>query len=172
MSPTNLAARMGRWSASHWKTAVAGWIVFVIVAAGIGATLGTKKLTDAQSAVGSSGHAARVLDREFKRPDSEQVLLQSRTATVRDVSFRAAVNDVNTRVAHTGVATNVRSPLAPSNSGQVSKDGHSALVIFDVKGDPDHAKDKADRLLAATAAAQGAHPGLLDADAEIGRAHV
>jgi uncharacterized membrane protein YdfJ with MMPL/SSD domain len=160
MSPTNIAARMGRWSASHWKTAVAGWIVFVIVAAGIGATLGTKKLTDAQSGVGSSGHAARVLDREFKRPDSEQVLLQSRSATVRDSSFRAAVNDVASRVAHTGVATHVRSPLAAANAGQVSKDGHSALVIFDVKGDPDKAKNKADRMLAATAAAQRAHPGI------------
>ena len=26
----NLAARMGRWSASHWKTATFGWLAFVI----------------------------------------------------------------------------------------------------------------------------------------------
>src|SRR5262249_2842127 len=34
MSPltqsNNLAARMGRWSAGHWKTAVFGWLAFVI----------------------------------------------------------------------------------------------------------------------------------------------
>ncbi len=33
MSPlkrsNNIAARMGRWSASHWKTAVFGWLAFV-----------------------------------------------------------------------------------------------------------------------------------------------
>ena len=33
MSPlkhsNHLAARMGRWSASHWKTAVFGWLVLV-----------------------------------------------------------------------------------------------------------------------------------------------
>ena len=28
----NLAARMGRWSAAHWKTATFGWLAFVIVA--------------------------------------------------------------------------------------------------------------------------------------------
>ena len=26
----NIAARMGRWSASHWKTAIFGWLAFVI----------------------------------------------------------------------------------------------------------------------------------------------
>ena len=35
MSPlkqsNNIAARMGRWSASHWKTATFGWLAFVIV---------------------------------------------------------------------------------------------------------------------------------------------
>ena len=25
----NLAARMGRWSAAHWKTATFGWLAFV-----------------------------------------------------------------------------------------------------------------------------------------------
>ena len=28
----NLAARMGRWSAAHWKTATFGWLAFVIAA--------------------------------------------------------------------------------------------------------------------------------------------
>ena len=28
----NIAARMGRWSASHWKTAVLAWLVFVVAA--------------------------------------------------------------------------------------------------------------------------------------------
>ena len=32
--PRNLAARMGRWSASHWKTATFGWLALVVVAFG------------------------------------------------------------------------------------------------------------------------------------------
>jgi putative drug exporter of the RND superfamily len=41
-----LAARVGRWSASHWKTAAFGWIAFVIVALVLGSAVGTKQLTD------------------------------------------------------------------------------------------------------------------------------
>ena len=32
----NLAARMGRWSASHWKTAVLGWILLMLLFRGFG----------------------------------------------------------------------------------------------------------------------------------------
>ena len=30
--PTNLAGRMGRWSAQHRKTAIFGWLAFVVIA--------------------------------------------------------------------------------------------------------------------------------------------
>ena len=40
--PRNLAARMGRWSADHWKTATFGWLALVVVAFGIGSMVGTK----------------------------------------------------------------------------------------------------------------------------------
>ena len=33
----NLAARMGRWSAAHWKNATFGWLAFVFVAFALGA---------------------------------------------------------------------------------------------------------------------------------------
>ncbi len=161
MEPTNLAARMGRWSAHHWKTAVIGWIVFVIASVALGSAIGTKKLTDAQSGTGSSGRADKLLDKEFKRPASEQVLIQSRSVTAHDPGFRAGVNDVVARFSHDRAAKNVRSPYAPGNGGQISKDGHSALVTFDVRGDSDNADKKAGGLLAVTDAAQKAHPSLL-----------
>ena len=50
----NLAARMGRWSASHWKTAVFGWLAFVIAAFYIGNMVGTKNVSDSDSNVGES----------------------------------------------------------------------------------------------------------------------
>src|SRR4051812_5190130 len=156
----NIAARMGRWSAGHWKTAVIGWIVFVVASVALGSALGTKKLTDAQSGTGSSGRADKLLDKEFKRPASEQVLVQSGSITVRDPRFRAAVNDVTIRFSRDADAKNVRSPYAPGNAGQISKDGHSALITFDVKGNADNADQHAKHLLAVTAAAQKAHSAL------------
>src|SRR5919106_6526645 len=48
MSPfensTNLTARLGRWSARHRKTAIFGWLAFVVAAVAVGATLGTQRL--------------------------------------------------------------------------------------------------------------------------------
>ena len=40
-SSNNIAARMGRWSASHWKTAVFGWLAFVVAAVFIGGMVAT-----------------------------------------------------------------------------------------------------------------------------------
>src|SRR4051812_49685635 len=40
------AARAGRWSAQHRKTAIWGWIAFVAVAFIIGGALGAEKPTD------------------------------------------------------------------------------------------------------------------------------
>ena len=43
MQPRNLAARAGRWSAQHRKTAILGWIAFVVFATFLG--YGTTLLT-------------------------------------------------------------------------------------------------------------------------------
>jgi hypothetical protein len=40
----NLAARAGRWSAAHWKTATFGWLALVAAAVVIGGAIGTKQL--------------------------------------------------------------------------------------------------------------------------------
>ena len=50
----NLAARMGRWSAAHWKTATFGWLAFVLVAFGLGGMVGTRNI-DQNSGQGEVG---------------------------------------------------------------------------------------------------------------------
>ena len=44
MQPKNLAARAGRWSATHRKTAIIGWILFVVLATVIGGKIGQNQL--------------------------------------------------------------------------------------------------------------------------------
>ena len=41
-SPRNLAASAGRWSAQHRKTAIIGWILFVVLATFAGKSIGQK----------------------------------------------------------------------------------------------------------------------------------
>src|SRR6187200_2771179 len=76
---SNLAARMGRWSARHWKTATFGWLAFVLVAFGLGGTVGTRNIDNA-AGPGESGRMDRILEVGFKQPAAERVLIQSRSA--------------------------------------------------------------------------------------------
>jgi uncharacterized membrane protein YdfJ with MMPL/SSD domain len=156
----NLAARAGRWSAAHWKTATFGWLAFVIVAVVIGGAIGTKQLDQNTTGPGESGRMAKILDDEFEQPAAETVLVESRTLTTKDPAFRAAIDDVGRRLSAVPDATNVRSPLAPGNSDQISDDGRAAIVQFDIRGDPEKAADKVDPLLAAVDDAKAANPQL------------
>ena len=100
MSPlkksNNIAARMGRWSASHWKTAVVGWLAFVVVSLVVGMTLGTKSIDQNDANVGQSHRADHILrDAGFQAdPQTEIVLVQSKKLTARDAAFRTTVDDV------------------------------------------------------------------------------
>jgi RND superfamily putative drug exporter len=157
---TNLAARMGRWSARHRKTAIFGWLAFVVAAVVLGGALGTKQLTDTDTLPGESGRAARMLDDGFKQPAGETVLVQSSKHTADSPAFRAAVADVVRRVSAVGVVTNVQSPYAAGNRGQISADGHSATVSLDIRGDADTATDRIQPVMDAVDAAAAANPSL------------
>src|SRR5215475_14244695 len=89
--PRNLAARMGRWSAAHWKTATFGWLAFVLVAFAIGGMVGSKEIDQKTSGPGESGRVDRILDAGFKQPAAESVLIQSGSLRTSDPAFRAAI---------------------------------------------------------------------------------
>ncbi len=100
----NLAARAGRWSADHRKTAIWGWLAFVVIAIALGSVAGTKTISDSNNGNGESGRAEKAAARAFPENASETVIVQSRTLTATDPGFRAAVSDVKSRLARTGVA--------------------------------------------------------------------
>ena len=65
----NFAARAGRWSADHWKTAVAIWVAFVVVAVGLGMTVGTHTLTASEQSTGEIGSCgAAAYERWIRHP--------------------------------------------------------------------------------------------------------
>jgi RND superfamily putative drug exporter len=155
----NLAARMGRWSASHWKTAVFGWLALVAAAFAVGGAVGTKNADPNTAGPGESGRMGKILDAGFKQPAGESVLIQSRSVRVGDRAFTAAIEDVVARVSKVAAVQNVRSPLAPGNAGKIAKGKDAALVEFDIRGDKDNAGDKIGPVLDTVADAQRAHPG-------------
>jgi RND superfamily putative drug exporter len=157
---TNLAGRMGRWSARHRKKAIFGWLAFVVLAFALGIVSGTTKIEPATSGVGESGRIDKLLHEEFVQPAGESVLVQSESLTVKDAAFAAAVEDVVARVSKLEDVTAVQSPLDPENAGQIGQGGHAALIDFEIRGDPDDATTKIDPVVAAVDEAQAAHPEL------------
>src|SRR4051794_33995530 len=132
MQQGNIAARAGRWSAEHWKTVTIGWLAFAVLAVVVGAMVGTNKIKDADTASGGTKKAEQILaTADFKRTATESILVKSRTATVHDAAFTAAIDDVLASLRGKADVRIVRSPLDPANAGQISRDGHAALVEFD-----------------------------------------
>jgi uncharacterized membrane protein YdfJ with MMPL/SSD domain len=156
----NLTGRIGRWSAQHRKTAIFGWLAFVLAAVVIGFNLVPQKEIDNTKAAGpgESGQAAEVLNDAFPTESAEQVLVQSGDAKAGDPGFRAAVVDVTERLRATDGVDNVVGPY-DGPAGQVSRDGHSALVTFELPGDSKETKLSVVDAQASVAAAAAAHPG-------------
>ncbi|MFD0278765.1 MMPL family transporter [Kitasatospora sp. NPDC127111] len=149
---------MGAWSARHRKTAVFGWLIFVVLAAFLGGVHGSTEVKQSEAMPGQVSRAARILDDAgLKSPSSETVLVQSATLAADAPAFRAAVDQVIAGVNATGKATDVRSPY---DTRAVSADGHSALVLLNVKGEDKEALDNVPAVLDAVAAVQKRHPEL------------
>src|SRR5262249_58933694 len=87
------------------------------------------------------------------------VLMKSGTATASDPAFRAAVADVQRRLAAVPDTQSFESPLDPANVNQISSDGRAALLRYQIAGKDDQVIDRVKPALAAVAAAQQAHPG-------------
>jgi RND superfamily putative drug exporter len=151
---------MGRWSASHWKTAVFGWLAFVVLVLLAGAKIGTTTISMQDGNVGQAHRA----DDIFKEsgfgqtdPQTEIVLVQSKRLTVGDAAFRATVRDVARSVAPFASVKNLRTPYQGGRADLISADRHSALVVWEMRGKPEDAKKRIDAITAATAQAGDRH---------------
>jgi RND superfamily putative drug exporter len=154
----NLAARAAGWSARHWKRATFGWLLFVALAVFVGGWVGSRALTEAQMGSGEAGRAERILaSAGFNSPASESVLVQNRELKATNPSFQSAIAVVVQTVALQENVTNIRNPLE-TPATQISPDGHSALIQFDIRGKREDSQDRVEPIMDAVATAQHANP--------------
>jgi len=157
----NVAGRMGAWSASHWKTAVFGWLGVVVALAYVGnAVVGMKLIEQSDAGVGQSHQADQIFKKAFpeRKPQTEFVLVQSANRTVSDPAFRATVNDVLASVKSSAAIKKLESPYDPRHADRISDDRRSALVAWEMRGDADRALDNIDALSAKSEAVATRHP--------------
>jgi len=179
MQSRNFAARAGRWSVTHRKQAILGWFAFVILATVIGGMVGIRTLAAEDAGNGESRRADRIVGAAgFPEQTREQVLVQGKDGLkVGDPAFTAGVRDVVSSLEQTKDVSKVESPLDPEFADNVSDDGRSVLVNFELPGDDDKARDAVEAPLATVATLQEEHPEILlgqfgdaSADKEIGEA--
>jgi RND superfamily putative drug exporter len=156
----NLAARAGRWSAQHRKTAILGWLLFVALATVLGGKVGQKQIDQSASGNGESRRGDMIVKAAgFPDKAGEQVLIQGKSAS--DPQVTAAVRDVVSRLHAIRGVTEIESPLnAAQRVNTVSKDGRSVVVNFSMPGSDTHVQKLVDQPLAAVAASQKANPGV------------
>ncbi|MGW1778092.1 MMPL family transporter [Streptomyces sp. NPDC002143] len=155
-----IAARAGGWSVRHRWAAVGIWLLFVVLAMGIGSAAGTVEVKESDQLGGETHTAARIVeDAGIDEPAGETVLVQSKDGSVKatDAEFRAAVTAVVTAVGKTGEVTDVTSPY---DTDTISKDGRSALVQFDMRGDSETAGERVEPVLKAVEGVQKEHSSL------------
>jgi uncharacterized membrane protein YdfJ with MMPL/SSD domain len=169
MQSRNLAARAGRWSAQHRKTAIIGWILFVVLATLIGGNVGQKNLESSKMGNGESKRHDAIVDAaNFPDDIGERVLIQGRGSITADSpQVTGAVREVVRRLEQIKGVHDIQSPLtAEDRANTVSKDGRSVLVTFALtgKGETENEIEQLERLadapVAAVAAVQKAHPEL------------
>ncbi|PSM37696.1 hypothetical protein C6Y14_41025 [Streptomyces dioscori] len=155
-----IAARAGGWSARHRWAAVGIWVLFVVLAMGLGSAAGTVELKDSEQLGGETGRAAAIAEQAgIEEPAGETVLLQAKDTGLKatDSEFRAAVAAVIKAVEGTGKVTDVTSPY---DTKTISKDGRSALVQFDMRGEADTAGERVEPVLKAVEEVQKDHEAL------------
>ncbi|GAA2333239.1 MMPL family transporter [Streptomyces cuspidosporus] len=145
-----LAVRLGGWSTRHRKTAIIGWLLFVVVVAVIGGMSGINEMTNSQNGSGDSASAEKVLeDAGLKPPAGEMVMLRS----AEPDGWRAAAGDLASRLEKSGETERVQRPVR-------SESGREGLIGFEMKGDPDTAGDRMQPVLDAVKETEARHEGV------------
>ncbi len=161
MSKLPLAARVAGFSGRHRIIAIVGWLLFVVVSTALASAMGTLTAQESDYGVGESGRADQIIDGAgFPQHAGEMVLITSDRLSAATPAFQSVIREVQDAVRATGEVEGIRTPLDEAGAGLISADQHSALVIFDMSGDPDTAADRVGPVLDAVAGVQARHPDM------------
>ena len=159
----SIASRAARWSATHRKTAIWGWLLAVVLATVVGGSVGQNNTPASESGNGESKRGDMIVDAaNYPERSNEQVLVQGRRdLAAGDPQVTAAVRDLVRRLDGVRGVSDIRSPLTEQDrAATVSADGRSVMVAFTLAGKPEDSTARVEGPLAAVSAVQAAHPDL------------
>jgi putative drug exporter of the RND superfamily len=124
-------ARWARWCFTHRRTVVIGWLLALVVFAGLSKVVGTSFNTNFSLPGTDSQSAATLLTTNFPAASGEgdQIVIQATNgATIRSAPVRAAVTAALARVAAVPGVEVVASPYAKAGAAQISRAGTIAFA--------------------------------------------
>jgi RND superfamily putative drug exporter len=130
--------KVTRWTTSHRRIVVLGWIALAIGIYAISSSVGAKSASDFTLPGTGSQHAVDLLKGRFpaQAGDSDQIVFRARSGKLTDARDRATVGATLVRVAHLPHVTAVASPYAgPQRALSPDATIGFATVTFDQRAD-------------------------------------
>ncbi|MFE9388039.1 MMPL family transporter [Streptomyces sp. NPDC006784] len=149
-APRGAAARLADWSVRHRRSAVIGWLLFVVLATALGGMAGLTEPTDSEQSVRDSARATAILeDAGIDEPPAESVMVTSPDKG----GWRATADEVARAVRATGEVEHVREPVPAA-------DDRAGLIGFRMRDETDGADEEPiDKVLGAVDRVRDAHAG-------------
>src|SRR4051794_5489620 len=158
---TSLLARVARFSISHRRSVLLGWLAVFVAAIALSTVVGTRYASNFSLPGTDSQRATDLLKRDFpaQAGDVDQIVLNTPRGKVSDAAVRARVAPMLAQVARLPHVTGVQSPYTPAGGKAISSNGRIAFatVTFDKRAN-DLSKSDVQRVI--TTAQSARAPGL------------
>ena len=146
MSRVGPIGRLGRYTATHFRVVLIGWLLVAVVLGFFAPRVETALSGAGWETTGSQSVQARqLIDKNFHGLSSYGLMtvVYSPTKTVSDPSFQAAIARVERTLRADGAVSTV---IAPTAGVSISRDGHTAIVQAGAARDSNAMVAAADRL--------------------------
>ncbi len=154
MSRRSVTVRVARWSATHPWRAIGLWLLLVVVAVGLSATIPKQQTKADDTWIGQSGTASEMIRQAgLEDKPSETVLLTDPDGPLDKTAATTAMTQLRQKMTALDAVNAVGQPVWAEN-------GKAALLPIELKGNADDASDNVEKLVAATAEVQKANPDL------------
>jgi RND superfamily putative drug exporter len=146
MARVGPVGRLGRYTATHFKVVLTGWLVLAVVLGFFAPRVETALSGAGWEASGAQSVQARqLIAKDFRGLSSYALMtvLYSPTTTVSDPAYRAVIARVERRLRSDPAVSAV---VVPTGGVSVSRDGHTAIVQAGAARDSNAMVQAADRL--------------------------
>src|SRR5207245_429997 len=122
--------RLARWCVAHRRIVVTGWLLLLVVAVFSQSSTGSNYSASNRLSGTQSATAQSLLQRAAPNVsgDTEQIVIATKTGTVRQPAVRSSVQAMLANVARLPNVGSVSSPYTPAGARQISQSGTVAFA--------------------------------------------